>query len=139
MKVDRIVLDTNCLILSIPEKSPYHLIWSGFLNRKYILCVSNSIFHEYIEIIERFWGQEISDTLANVILNQDNVEFITTYFRYNLIKEDEDDNKFVDCALTANAKFIVTEDHHFNVLKNIEFPKIEIVSVDHFIQLLNEQ
>lgn len=41
-----IVLDTNCLIQSLPERSPYHKVWTDFINGRYILCVSNEILDE---------------------------------------------------------------------------------------------
>lgn len=55
--MEHIVLDTNCLILSLPEKSPYHQVWKSFLQGEYTLCVSDEIILEYTEIIERFWGE----------------------------------------------------------------------------------
>ncbi len=38
-----------------------------------------------------------------------------------------DDNKFVDCAVAANASFIVSHDKDFNILKEIDFPKAIII------------
>ena len=52
------------------------------------------------------------------------------------IYADPDDDKFVDCAVAANAKFIVTEDNHFNVLKNYVFPNVEIIKLDKIIQMI---
>ena len=49
-----------------------------------------------------------------------------------LIEADKDVNKFVDCAIAANAKCIVTEDKHFRVLKNIPFPKVEVLGLEEF-------
>ena len=49
------------------------------------------------------------------ILRANNVLRVDAQFRFNLIKSDPDDNKFVDCAIVANADYIVTEDTHFNV------------------------
>ena len=49
-----------------------------------------------------------------------------------------DDNKFVDCAIIANAKYIVTQDHHFDVLKNIEFPKVDVVNIQTFLNDLKK-
>lgn len=46
-----VVLDTNCLVQSLPAKSPYHKIWEDFLQGKFMLCVSNEILNEYEEII----------------------------------------------------------------------------------------
>ena len=65
-----------------------------------------------------------------VITNNPNTIFVTPYFNFELIKSDPDDNKFVDCAISANAKFIVTEDHHYNILKEIDFPQVEIINLD---------
>jgi len=41
------------------------------------------------------------------------------YYNFNLITEDEDDNKFVDCVIASNAIFLVSNDRHFQVLKKI--------------------
>ena len=38
-------------------------------------------------------------------------------YRLNLIKLALDGNKFVDCAVVANEKFIVTENRHFDSVK----------------------
>ena len=58
--------------------------------------------------------------------------FVTPYFHFGLITADADDNKFVDCAISANARYIVTNDHHYKVLKTIDFPKVEIISLQDF-------
>ena len=55
---------------------------------------------------------------------------------FNLISVDPDDNKFVDCAVAANAKFVVTDDGHFDVLKQIDFPKVNIIGLDDVIRTL---
>ena len=56
---------------------------------------------------------------------------------FHLITADPDDNKFVDCALNAGADFIVTNDRHFNVLKNIDFPKINVIDIDTFKSIIS--
>ncbi|MFM9840969.1 MAG: putative toxin-antitoxin system toxin component, PIN family [Cyclobacteriaceae bacterium] len=53
-----------------------------------------------------------------------------------MIKQDADDNKFVDCAIASNSDYIVTNDRHFEILKTIEFPKVQIVNVNEFKELL---
>ncbi len=64
------------------------------------------------------------------------VVFVSNYFFWNLITVDPDDNKFVDCAISANANFIVTNDKHFKVLKKIPFPSMTVISADDFVELL---
>ncbi|MBU6341467.1 MAG: PIN domain-containing protein [Bacteroidetes bacterium] len=54
------------------------------------------------------------------------------------MKVDPDDNKFVDCAIAGQAKYIVTEDRHFNILKKIPFPKVLVLNTDAFKKELYE-
>lgn len=58
-------------------------------------------------------------------------EMITPFYNFNLI---EADNKFVDCAIAAHAKCIVTNDHHYDVLKTIPFPKVDVVRLVDFLK-----
>lgn len=54
-------------------------------------------------------------------------------YAFHLIKADEDDNKFVDCAIVANAKYIVSNDRHFDVLREISFPKVDVIKINQFL------
>ena len=129
-----VVIDTNCLLQIIARKSPYRPIWEAFLQRKFTLCVSNEILEEYQEILEEQTTARIAENIILLILNKKNVSFIDPYFRMNLIVEDPDDNKFVDCAFAANADYLVSEDHHFKILESIPFPKLNLVTMDMFLQ-----
>ena len=62
---------------------------------------------------------------------------MTTYFRMRLLGADADDNKFSDCAFAANAHYIVSDDKHFNELKSIDFPKIEVLKLNEFKKMLD--
>jgi len=64
------------------------------------------------------------------------VEVHEPYFRFHLIEQDNDDNKFVDCAIAANARLIVSQDVHFKVLSKIPFPKVEVIDVFTFSEYL---
>ena len=104
---------------------------------KYCLCVSDDILNEYEEIIERKTGsEEVAQNVIAAILNRSNVKHIEVYFHFDLIKADKDDNKFVDCAIKANARYIVSNDRHFNELRNISFPRVEVIDILHFIEEL---
>lgn len=76
-------------------------------------------------------GSETSESVMGVIENLKNIELITAYYRFGLLK-DEDDDKFVDCAIAANASYIVTHDKDFNILKEIDFPKVRIIDTNEF-------
>lgn len=45
-----------------------------------------------------------------------------------------DDNKFVDCAVSGNADFLVTDDKHFNLVKKINFPLVNIIRTEDFLK-----
>ena len=74
--------------------------------------------------------------VAYTLLAKKNVLRFDPHFRFHLIESDNDDNKFVDCAINSGAMYIVTEDHHFNVLKQIPFPHVDCIGIDSFIEIL---
>jgi predicted nucleic acid-binding protein len=61
---------------------------------------------------------------------------VQVYYHLRLITADPDDDKFVDCAFKANAKYIVTQDHHYDVLRQTSFPRIEVVDIEEFLRIL---
>lgn len=135
--MDKIVLDTNCLIMAISSKTKYHKIWNSFIAGNFVLCISNEILEEYEEVISRNINSKVAGMVIYTILTRKNVIRLDPHFHFDLIKQDKDDNKFVDCAIVANAKCIVSEDRHFEILKSIEFPKVDVMGIDEFIKTLH--
>lgn len=131
-----VVLDTNVLIVAISSHSPYRPIFDSFLKEEYSLCVTSDILMEYEEIIGRYLGNKIATNVLQLIENSPNINWITRYYKWELIKDDPDDNKFVDCAIAGNAKFLVSEDKHFHILREIEFPKLNLVNAKEFLKEL---
>lgn len=131
-----IVLDTNCLLMSLSRRSPYYPVWRDFIDGKYTLCISNEILAEYEEILTQKVGSEIASNVISAILDLPNTKMIQVYYHLRLITADPDDDKFVDCAFKANARYIVTEDRHYDVLKQTPFPFIDVVGIDDFIKVL---
>lgn len=134
-----VVLDTNCLIMAISAKNEYHLVWESFLRGEYILCVSNEIIEEYLEVLSRNINSWVAESIVYAILTRKNVRKLVPHYRFRLIESDLDDNKFVDCAIAANAKFIVTEDRHFDRLKECSFPKVEVIGLNLFMCYLKSK
>ena len=129
-----IVLDTNCLLVCLSTKSKYHDVWTAFLNEKFNLCISNEILNEYEEILTKKVSPSFADMISQIILNSENVVFVHPTFRFKLITADPDDNKFVDCAIVANADYIVSNDTHFDILKKIDFPKVNVITIEEFLK-----
>lgn len=132
----KIVLDTNCLLMSLPKVSPHRLLWDSFLKGDFVLCVTNEIIEEYSEILSSKVGERIANNVIELIINRSNIEFINPTFRFGLIHSDIDDNKFVDCAIVAGAMCIVSNDAHFKELAAIPFPKVTVFNISEFIAVL---
>ena len=132
----KIVIDTNCLLVSLSISSRYYCLWQAFCDRQFTICYTTDIINEYSEILPRFFNHQMVNDVINDLLFAPNVIKSNIYFRWNLITTDLDDNKFVDCALNAGADFIVTNDRHFNVLKSLSFPLIKVIDIDTFKDIL---
>ena len=135
----KIVLDTNCLIAALSRHSEYYPVWSEFQAGKYILCVSNDILEEYEEIIANKTSTVVAQNVVKLLLKSKNVELVSPSFKFRLIAADHDDDKFVDCAFAANATYIVSDDKHFDVLKDVDFPKLLVLKLKEFLGLLQSE
>lgn len=133
----KVVLDTNVLLVSISERSRLHWIFEGLVKSEYKICITTDILAEYAEIIEGYMGAEASESVLGFIENMENKELITAYYRFRLLK-DEDDDKFVDCAIAADADFIVSHDKDFQILKTIDFPSVKLIDAVQFKELLGK-
>ncbi len=133
----RVVIDTNCFLAIIPKVSPFRPIFDTYRKKQFDLIVSTEILNEYAEIFAQKMTPEISANLLELILNQENTSKTEIYYRWGLITIDYDDNKFVDAAISGQADYIVTSDTHFNVLRSIPFPKVQVTSLGEFLKLIS--
>ena len=127
-----VVLDTNCLLQILSKRSNYFDVWMSFVMGKYTLCVSTEILEEYEEVIASHMSPLAAKLAVEMILRANNVVRVDAQYRFRLIAIDEDDNKFVDCAIVANAEYIVSDDRHFDVLSTIPFPRVEVKKLVEF-------
>jgi putative PIN family toxin of toxin-antitoxin system len=84
------------------------------------IAVSTTILLEYEEVICRYADRarwlDVARMLELLTALHGNVLSVNPSFRFRIISGDEDDNAFADCAIAAEADWIVTSDHHFDVL-----------------------
>ena len=90
-----------------------------------------------MEIIAQKTSQKIADNLGQLLMPLENVEKIDVYFHWQLIKNDPDDNKFVDCAISSKSTYIVTNDKHFDILNYVDFPPVNIITANAFLKKLS--
>jgi len=139
MSSRKIVLDTNCLISSLSRRGQYYPVWQALQAGKYILCVTTDILEEYAEIITQKMSVEVATNVIHLLLESQFVELVNPYFRLQLIEADHDDDKFADCAFAANATFIVSDDKHYESLKEVDFPKLLVLKLKEFLHLLQSE
>lgn len=131
-----IVLDTNCLLQILSRRSENHFVWQGFLRGDYYLCVTTEILEEYEEIISAKMSPSVAGYMVELLLRSPYTLKYDAHYRWELITQDHDDNKFVDCAIAANASFIVSDDAHFKVLSQVVFPQVVVLRLERFASML---
>lgn len=134
----QVVLDSNVLLVAIGRKSPYRDIWNSFIGGKYKLIVSEDVVFEYEEILQQLAAKGVSDIVMEIFIESPNVIYQQVYYTWNAIRQDPDDNKFFDIAVAANADYLVTNDAHFNVLNELEFPKVKLINARRFLEILSD-
>ena len=90
-------LDTDTLVQAFARHHPFNPILEAWVSGRMTWAVSTPILLEYEEVLTRISGPVRWRKLA---LLMD-------------LAADLDDNIFSDCAITADADFLITEDKHF--------------------------
>lgn len=129
----RIVIDTNCLLAILPTHSSYHQVWADFLEGKLEICVSTEVLFEYEEILSEKSSPYFADIIIKTLINRSNLVRVSPTWHFNLIDADPDDNKFVDCAVCGQAEYLVSNDRHYQVLKTVNFPQLNLVKLQDFV------
>lgn len=83
---------------------------------------------EYQEVLERKYSVTTANNFIAALHLLPTVHFTHIYFRWQLL-QDADDDKFTDCAIAANVDYLITNDRDFNILRQLPFPKISVVTI----------
>lgn len=132
--MQHIVLDTNCLLQILPSISPYHTLWNDIVGGRVSLCVNTEILEEYEEKLTEKTNKDIAHNVVEAIARLSTTVYQETYIHFGLIEADPDDNKFVDCAIAADAEYIVSNDRHFSVLEQIPWPKVNVLRLEQYFE-----
>ena len=129
----RVVIDTNIFVSSFFGGNPRKIIdlWK---NERINLCLSNAILDEYIDVLRRI-GLEEEDELEELLSlfsRGFNILFTTKTPRIKIIKNDPDDDKFIECAVALKAHAIITGDREILTIK--EYAGIRILTPQQFLE-----
>jgi uncharacterized protein len=136
----KVIIDTNVLISALikPKSNPTNpaLVLNLILDGKFKLCLSEAIFQEYEEVLARPKFSRLDQKAVKKLLQLIKKEscWVIPTKKVNLIKEDPQDNIFLECAQEAKVNFIITgNSRHF---PKIKFKNALIVSPGEFIELV---
>ena len=137
----RFVIDTNVLLVSISGKSQYHWIFQGLLNQEFEIAFTTEILSEYEEIIAAKYSPSVAQNVIRTLLVLPNAVQTVVYYNWCLLSDD-DDNKFVDCAVAANVDAVssrMINISNFNILATIPFPSVHVIDIQNLKDMLKLQ
>ena len=129
----RVVIDTNVFISSFFGGVPREII-NLWKNGEIVLCLSQSIVEEYIEVLTRLGLKDKKELFKLIRLFAEgyNSVFAANTPELKVVKNDPDDNKFIECAVELESRVIISGDNHLKEIK--KYIDIEIISPREFIE-----
>ncbi len=112
-----VCIDTNVVLGLFGRSGPWIVIRQALIKGDLVWAVTTEVLLEYEEVAGRVLGLPAAGQLMRFVelLDQTrgNILRLAPTFRFQLIGLDPDDDKFADCAVVANADYIITSDRHF--------------------------
>jgi putative PIN family toxin of toxin-antitoxin system len=135
--VTRVVVDTNVFISSFFGGNPRKVIdfWKA---GDITLCLSRPIVDEYIEVLCRLglqYEKELEELLG-LFAHGFHLVYTAKTPDLNVVEEDPDDDKFIECAVALKAKFVITGDSAVKKIR--QYMNIKIVSPREFLSIIKE-
>ncbi len=130
-----VVLDTNIVVSATYWRGkPAHCL-QAWVNGKYDLAISHPILSDYEEVIarlaKRYPAKQPTDWLRSI----KQAGHLCLPARLPTATADPDDEMFIECAVTAQANYVVTGDKgHLLALKPVA--GIPLVAASEFLSLL---
>lgn len=129
----RVVIDTNVFVSSFFGGNPRRIIelWKA---EKITLCLTKDILYEYIEVLQRIGLQDEDELgeLLSLFRRGFNMLFTTKTPKVKVVKNDPDDDKFIECAPALKAEVIVTGDKAIEAVG--EYMGIKILTPRQFLK-----
>src|SRR4030066_549551 len=129
----KVVIDTNVFISSFFGGNPRKIIdlWK---KEKMTLCLSKDVLDEYMDVLQRVGLRDENEIeeLLSLFAKGFNILFTTKTPKIRAVKDDPDDDKFVECAVALKADVVITGDSATRALG--EYMGIKIVNPQQFLK-----
>jgi uncharacterized protein len=131
----RVVLDTNVYFSAFthPQGPPFR-IWQKAADRSFTLLVSPAILREVAGVLREVVHWRGIDIVAHLKLVAKVAEIISPTISLQVIADDPDDDRILECALAGMADLVVSGDRHLRKLRS--FRGIGIVQPSDFLRTL---
>lgn len=116
-----VCIDTNSLIQLFGKRSRFRAIAVALMDGRIELALSTAILLEYEEVAAALYGPVFAQEVASFLdlaTAAGSVRQVDPRFHFRIITADPDDDIFADCAIAADAEFVITEDRHYAALHN---------------------
>ena len=129
-----VVFDTNVLLSST--------LWDGSVAQKLLqkmilsdvdIFSSSEILEEYQKILRRDFDYTEEKINKIMIVLSAFLKIVEPKEKVDVVKDDPDDNKVIECALASGSEYILTYDNH--LLKLNEFRGIKIIKPEELLKL----
>lgn len=131
----RVVLDTNAFVSSFYGGKPREVI-NLWKRGKIEICISEEILEEYLRVLSRGGaGKESLEELLDLLKTGEHLQFARIEKPYRVVKKDPHDDKFIECAIAAGAKYIISGDRHLLEVK--EFMGVKVVTPSEFLNAMS--
>lgn len=129
----RVVIDTNIFVSSFFGGNPRRII-DLWRKEKITLCLSKDILDEYVEVLQRIGlqGEAEIEELLSLFAKGFNILFTTKTPTIWAVKNDPDDDKFIECAVALKAEVIITGDRTIEGIG--EYMGVKIFTPQQFLE-----
>ena len=137
----RVVIDANIYVSALisPKGAPAALVVNRWLEGHFDVLVSQPIINEILRVtayekLQRYTRLRES-RLEFVTLLSEQAIWVEPNERLDVVSDDETDNRYIECAVSGGAQYIVSGDSH--LLGVGEFRGIRLISPNDFIALMD--
>jgi len=129
----KVVIDTNVFVSSFFGGNPKRIIdlWK---HEEIVLCLSKDVLDEYIDVLQRVGLKDENEIeeLLSLFAKGFNILFTTKTPKIRAVKDDPDDDKFVECAVALKAEVIITGDKALKTMS--EYLEVKILTPGEFLK-----
>jgi len=132
----KVVLDTNVLISAILFGGKPRQILEKAIRGQIRLCISKSILDELKGVLQRSKFDNSPEMIEVILTELTGVsDFVNVSMTIDVVLEDPEDNRILECAVEAEANYIVTGDFH--LLRLSKYRNIELVNPGTFLKRIS--